>query len=861
MEITCRCAACGSPFKVDVRFIGRRAKCPKCAQVTVVTAPEGYVAEERPAAPSPPPHPPTPSSTSTTPPAASGAPGRSRFLDSPPADDEMTSPDIPSLAPPAGGGGVFLNPLPPEPPAKPTRGGGGRGESAPATPPSRFSGAPAPAKPPGAPKAPAHAAANAGAAGSAAPVESGESDSTFPIKVITSGTGGKRGASRGRSDAGGKKIPMLGWVIGGGVAALLLAIGCLVAVVVVMSGRNPQLALVGSKPKLVIELPREGRKDIKLLLNSRPYMIPATGPVELVVEEGLNQLTLQRRGYLQVDHSFTLRKGENVPFQPTWEKSLPPLDPQMIGGAENPSSPGFPSVPSDQSAGPQGFGGWLQNLEVAQRRALELKRDIFLVFAGSDWSNQTHVMAEAIFSQPRFRSFAEQRFVLMVVDLPRTEAGINQLENINQNRALSLQFGIRSVPTVLLLDAGGTPYAADGFFGDGLDKYIQHITLMQNKHAQRDVRVLAVESSKSKSPQERLAALETAVTWLDQEKLTPHYGRVLAQWLLLAKQLDPQNELGKLEVLVEADWIARLNSALVDRERAKVTAVLTDLLNWSGSHKFRDADRAVRVHSIAAMLLIQVMDDFDSAARHVALARTYSPRDDKLKQELSGLDNWLRKRDQLSSGTGFIVGEGGYVLTNHHVIEGPGKTVVRIPTQGGMTNATATVVATDPQQDIALLKVDPQQFPSFKPVIISPDRVRRGSEVAVFGFPLGDDLGKDVRITTGVVHSPSDQSEDKRHVLDCRINPGNSGGPVLNRLGRVIGMVTAKTVGGAGVDSYGVAIPANDLQTFLAQHLPGYVSTSPSEPAAGDGEGRLEWEQVDERVAPAVLMVLKVKEN
>ncbi|MFO0905285.1 MAG: trypsin-like peptidase domain-containing protein [Pirellulales bacterium] len=819
MEIVCRCTKCSAPFKVDSQFVGRKAKCPQCAHVNVVAAPEDVA--------SPPVLVPPP-----------------RFTDSPPTDDQMTSADIPGphTLP---SGGVVINP---NPTAQPTTAGRRSPPPAGGSPgSSRFTGAPAtrPASPPPAPVPP--------------PVEM-PVEEEFPIKVADRPTSGKRSGkgARGRS-SGGKKIPPMAWVVGAGVGALLLAVAAITTIVFVMSGRDPSFTRVGAKPSLVVELPVEGRRDMKLFLNDKTHPIPDTGPAQLIVEEGTHKLTLQRRGYHQVDHSFTVRKGDSLPFTPAWE---PTMSPPIAGGTPgtNPAGGSPPAAPSDFQAGPTGFAGWQQLLEVAQKMALAQKRDIFLVFSGSDWSKQTRTMTDEIFSQPKFRAFAEQRFVLLVVDLPRTEQGINQLADISQNRNLSMQFGIRSVPTVLLLDAGGTPYAADGFFGDGLDKYIQHITLLQNKHAQRDVRLAAVDASRNKSPAERLAALEAAVRWLQDEKLTPHYGRILDKWMAQARQLDPTNELGKQEIVFEADWVARLNSSLVDREKAKAAAVVADLMNWSKSHKFLDANRAVRVHLIAALLLLNAMDDPENAQRHIELAGTYQPSDEKLKQELAGMANWARRKDQLSSGTGFIVGADGYVLTNYHVIEGPGETVVRVPTQGGMESVRADVIATDVQQDIALLKVDAARFPSFKPLAVSADRVRRGAEVAVFGFPLGDDLGKDVRITTGVIHSPSEQSEDKRHVLDCRINPGNSGGPVMNRAGRVIGMVTAKTAGGVGLDSYGVAIAAPDLQTFLSKNLPGYQIPSPGEAGAtADSPLRLEWEAVDEQASASVLMVLKIR--
>lgn len=831
MDIACQCAGCGALFKLDSRHLGRKAKCPRCGHVSVATA--ATATSESPAVGN----------------AGAAAANRQRFAEASMSDDQITAPDISpkDLAPT--GKVVFAK-----------------------TSPAAKSNVPAQ---PIAPAPPSVVAKPTGTSGGGAAIATGPS----------------RSARRGRG------ISTMTWVIGGGVVGLLLAIGSVVAVVLSLSGGNgqPVVNAARSQAQLLLELPAEGRHNIKLIIDAKPWTIPASGPVELPLAAGTHKMTIQRRGYQQIDHSFTLRRGERLPFTPAWEASLgPPVAMGGTGGA--PAGGGELSGGGTGSAtgggtagagpatggtsGPSGFPNWPQNFEVAQKQALASKRDIFLVFAGSDWSPQTQVMAAAIFAQPRFRSFVEQRFVPLVVDLPRTEAGYNQLENVNQNRMLGRQFGVRSVPVVLLMDAGGTPYAADGFFGDSLEKYIQHITLLQNKRAQRDVRLEAVDRARDKSPLEYLTAMEQAVKWIEQERLTPHYGVVFARWLTIARQLDPQNELGKQEVFFEADWIARLSEALVDDERIKVASVLNDLMNWSKARKFADPDRAVRVHLTSVMLLLQTMDDEEAAVRHVDVARRYVPTGDKLKDDLANVEKWARQREQLSSGTGFVIAAQGYLLTNHHVVEGPGRTVVRVPAAAGdsaanpagtpapatgagaMRNVPAEVVAADPKQDIALLKVDPTAFSAFTPLPLGGERVRRGAEVAVFGFPLGDELGKDVRIATGVVHSPSDQSDDKRHVLDCRINPGNSGGPVLNRFGHVIGMVTAKTVGGVGVDSYGVAIPATDLHTFLKAHLPA-DAVRPLTASTMDGASspRREWEEIDAAVSPGVLMVLKLKDR
>ncbi|MCA9226753.1 MAG: hypothetical protein KDA47_14120, partial [Planctomycetales bacterium] len=84
-------------------------------------------------------------------------------------------------------------------------------------------------------------------------------------------------------------------------------------------------------------------------------------------------------------------------------------------------------------------------------------------------------------------------------------------------------------------------------------------------------------------------------------------------------------------------------------------------------------------------------------------------------------------------------------------------------------------------------------------------------------------------------------------------NPGNSGGPLCDTHGYVIGMVTAKSANSLGVDSYGMAIPADRLALFLQENLPEFAATD--QPAPDE----LAWDAVDRLVSPAVLTILKLK--
>ena len=90
-------------------------------------------------------------------------------------------------------------------------------------------------------------------------------------------------------------------------------------------------------------------------------------------------------------------------------------------------------------------------------------------------------------------------------------------------------------------------------------------------------------------------------------------------------------------------------------------------------------------------------------------------------------------------------------------------------------------------------------------------------------------------------------------LLDCRVNPGNSGGPLCDTRGQVVGIVTAKSISDAKVDSYGMAVPAAEVVKFLAAHVPDYVAADSSSDATQ------EWDAVDRKVSPSVVMIVALR--
>ena len=179
------------------------------------------------------------------------------------------------------------------------------------------------------------------------------------------------------------------------------------------------------------------------------------------------------------------------------------------------------------------------------------------------------------------------------------------------------------------------------------------------------------------------------------------------------------------------------------------------------------------------------------------------------------------------SGTGFIVSEDGYILTNFHVIEYAaqnGKDVNVILHDG--TRYTALIVGYERYNDVAVLKIDASGLHAVR--FGNSDSISVGEVVYAVGNPLGE---LDFSMSTGHVSAldraiTSDESGVPIDMfqIDAAVNSGNSGGPVYNAAGEVIGIVTAKYAS-SGVEGLGFAIPINDAAKIADDLITkGYVT-------------------------------------
>ncbi len=141
------------------------------------------------------------------------------------------------------------------------------------------------------------------------------------------------------------------------------------------------------------------------------------------------------------------------------------------------------------------------------------------------------------------------------------------------------------------------------------------------------------------------------------------------------------------------------------------------------------------------------------------------------------------QRDSQSLGSGFIISKDGYILTNHHVIDGADEVVVRLANR---EEYVATIVGSDKASDIAVLKVDAKKLPVLK--FGDSDSLKVGEWVLAIGSPFGFDHS----VTAGIVSAIGRSLPSDNYVpfiqTDVAINPGNSGGPLFNLDGEVIGI-------------------------------------------------------------------------
>ncbi|PYJ61324.1 MAG: peptidase S1 [Verrucomicrobia bacterium] len=182
-------------------------------------------------------------------------------------------------------------------------------------------------------------------------------------------------------------------------------------------------------------------------------------------------------------------------------------------------------------------------------------------------------------------------------------------------------------------------------------------------------------------------------------------------------------------------------------------------------------------------------------------------------------------------GSGFIINEEGYLITNFHVIENETQISVEVYHQksGQLERKSykhVKIIAINKFSDLALLKIEDQDAPSFAKVLLGDsDALSVGERV----FAIGSPMGLERTVTEGIVSTKTRPMQGELYLqTTAQINPGNSGGPLFDLRGEVVGVTNMKITFGEGL---GFAIPAEAVKYFL-QHRDAYAydNDNPSNP-------------------------------
>ncbi len=222
------------------------------------------------------------------------------------------------------------------------------------------------------------------------------------------------------------------------------------------------------------------------------------------------------------------------------------------------------------------------------------------------------------------------------------------------------------------------------------------------------------------------------------------------------------------------------------------------------------------------------------------------PETDQTEQDRKGV---------IGSGSGFVISEDGYILTNRHVAKA-GNTLMVKRNIGSKDEkqVTAEVIAIDDEQDLALLKIKSDEPLAFVR-LAENDNPKDGEDIVLMGYPLARSYGmyESLKITKGIISSGKNGAPFGRSdvTMDIKANHGNSGGPIFDAYGNVDAIIAEITGVGTGGDIYALGISNGRIRKFLEKHD---VKLDPATRSASDKP--LAASAVSEKNHSAVVLIL-----
>jgi serine protease Do len=232
---------------------------------------------------------------------------------------------------------------------------------------------------------------------------------------------------------------------------------------------------------------------------------------------------------------------------------------------------------------------------------------------------------------------------------------------------------------------------------------------------------------------------------------------------------------------------------------------------WATAGELPDFQKIVRENSPAVVKIIVEQDPHQGSSQQ--------PGPDEIPEELRRFFEFRgappSQPERMGLGSGFIISEDGYVLTNNHVVEGADSVLVRMSDR---REFDAEIIGTDPRSDLALLRIEGSDLPTLK--LATDDDLEVGEWVLAIGSPFGLDYSVSAGIVSAKGRSlPTEKNENYVPFIqtDVAINPGNSGGPLFNLDGEVVGVNSQIFTRSGGSIGLSFAIPAAVARNVVEQ--------------------------------------------
>jgi len=224
-------------------------------------------------------------------------------------------------------------------------------------------------------------------------------------------------------------------------------------------------------------------------------------------------------------------------------------------------------------------------------------------------------------------------------------------------------------------------------------------------------------------------------------------------------------------------------------------------------------EKALDVAEGLSKAVEQVAESVSPVVAHISTSKTVrAPRHPFADDFFERFFRYRMPREykRTALGSGIIVSSDGYILTNNHVVSGADELKVMLSDK---REFVAEVKGTDPETEVAVIKIDAEGLPYAR--LGDSDKIRVGQWVSAIGNPFGFDRTVTFGIVSAKGRSLGMQTYEDFIQTDAAINPGNSGGPLVNIRGEVIGINTAIVSRTGGYQGLGFAIPINMAKSVM----------------------------------------------